>query len=103
MNDNKIIIKIDPIIAPLIPDFLNNRARDVETLKAALQDGDYENIRITGHNLKGCGAGYGFQGITDIGAEIELAAKSKDINQLDQQIEVLSDYLMKIHIEEDQE
>lgn len=93
MSDEKIIIKIDSIIAPLIPDFMKNRENDITTLNTALSDKDFETLRITGHNLKGCGAGYGFQGITDIGAKIETAAVDQDTDDIQTLIGELTHYL----------
>lgn len=98
MTQDKKIIKIDSVISALIPDFLTNRQADIENLSTALANKDYESIRITGHNLKGCGAGYGFQDITDIGANIEKSAVSQDDDDLNKQISDLKDYLESVEI-----
>ena len=86
-------VKINPILKPLIPDFLANRKTDIEELKAALQQNNFEAIRITGHNLRGCGRGYGFNPITDLGEVIEKAATNQDSSAITSALAELTEYL----------
>jgi hypothetical protein len=66
-------------LASLIPRFLENRHHDVTSLLEAVNWDDFETARILGHSMKkGSGGGYGFDGITAIGSEIERAAKHSD-------------------------
>ncbi|MEO9135433.1 MAG: PAS domain S-box protein, partial [Casimicrobiaceae bacterium] len=67
--------RVNSSIAGLVPRFLRNRRRDVDAIAAALEQADYESVRVLGHNMKGSGAGYGFNRITEIGASLEQAAK----------------------------
>lgn len=92
-KSEKIVVHVDEDIADLIPGFLKNRRRDVETLVEALQQNDYESIRILGHSMKGTGGGYGFGAITDIGRLLEQAAKDRDAIEIRKQIETLANYL----------
>ena len=90
-------VKINPILKPLIPDFLQNRKTDVADIKVALQGNDFEAIRITGHNLRGCGSGYGFHPITDIGEAIEKAATNQDSPAIATALKELSEYLESVN------
>lgn len=94
-----ITVKINPILKPLIPDFLDNRKTDVNEIKAALTNGDYEAIRSTGHNLRGCGTGYGFVPISEHGAVIEQAAIDQDSATIANATDELSEYLNDIQPE----
>lgn len=98
MSDNCIVVTIDPDLEELIPGFLENRHRDVQNLKTASVANDFETLRSTGHSLKGVGGGYGFNRITEIGAEIEASAKMKDIEKINKHISALEEYLNKIEI-----
>ncbi|MDB5393173.1 MAG: multi-sensor hybrid histidine kinase [Rhodospirillales bacterium] len=49
-------------------------------MREALDLADFEAVTILGHNLRGSGGGFGFQGITDIGAGLEDAAGGADID-----------------------
>ena len=86
-------VKINPILQSLIPEFLDNRKTDVVEMNKALEHSDFEAIRVTGHNLRGCGTGYGFVPITDIGTVIEQAATEQDAMAIKKAIMELSDYL----------
>ena len=94
-------IRIDPELASLIPGFLANRRNDVALLSAAVEHGDFETARILGHSMKGSGGGYGFDGITDIGGDIETAAKQGDSAVIRAHVAALSLYLARVEIVSD--
>ena len=48
----------DNDLADLIPGFLENRHKDV-AIQEAIEQGNYETIRVLGHTMKGAGGGYG--------------------------------------------
>lgn len=94
----KIVVEIDPDLEELIPGFLDNRKKDVDALNAAVDSGDFDTLRSVGHSLKGVGGGYGFAMITDIGADIEAAAKVKDMDTIKELISRLDDYLERVEV-----
>ncbi len=97
-RDDKIIVQIDAEFEELIPKFLDNRHKDVALMVAALDHGDYERIRLLGHSMKGTGAGFGFEAIGEIGAQIEQAAKDGDAEQIRRSVNVLSAYLERVEV-----
>lgn len=100
-EDLPISIRVDPEIAALVPGFLANRHKDIVSLLDAVNQGDFETARILGHSMKGSGGGYGFDGITDIGAEIETAAKQNDSVTIRSQVKALSRYLARVRVVSD--
>ncbi|MFO0794005.1 MAG: hypothetical protein U0586_08065 [Candidatus Brocadiaceae bacterium] len=48
--------------------------------------------------MKGCGKGYGFDGISDIGLSLEQAAKEKNAEEIQKQAGKLSQYLKSIEL-----
>jgi HPt (histidine-containing phosphotransfer) domain-containing protein len=97
-EQDKIYVNVDPDIRDLIPGFLENRYNDIQSMRDALAKTDFETIRILGHSMKGAGGGYGFDGITDIGAELERAAKVKDTAEITRGIEELASYLSRVEV-----
>ena len=94
----KIIVHVDMEIEDLIPGFLENRRKDIETLQKALAKGDYETIRELGHTMKGAGGGYGFDAITDIGQSLEQAGKDKNPEAIQSWVKKLSNYLGRVEV-----
>jgi HPt (histidine-containing phosphotransfer) domain-containing protein len=94
----KIVVKVDPEIADLIPGFLNNRKKDIENMESCLKVKNFEQIERLGHSMKGSGTGYGFDGISEIGRSIEIAGKEKDIEKIRKGIVDLKDYLDRVEI-----
>ena len=71
-------IEIKRELEILVPRFLANCQKSISAMRAALPQGDFEQVRTIGHKLKGAGGGYGFPAITDFGARIEEAAEARD-------------------------
>jgi HPt (histidine-containing phosphotransfer) domain-containing protein len=78
MENQKTRVVIDADLKDLIPGFLDNRKADIGKLKDALEKKDFETIQRIAHDLKGIGAGYGFDKISDIGLELENASKAHE-------------------------
>lgn len=70
--------RLDPMVADLVPSFLARRREDVATIRAALEAGDFEPLRLLGHRISGSAAGYGFAQMGLVGRELELAALRRD-------------------------
>src|SRR5205085_1481225 len=50
-----IMVRTDPLLANLVPAFLENRRQDVVAIRAALDDGDFETVGRLGHSMRGSG------------------------------------------------
>lgn len=91
-------VEISRELEDIVPIFLDNRERDVRTLRNALPTRDFKTVQTLGHRMKGDGGGYGFDRITDIGAAIERAAKLEDRSAIEQHIVQLEDFLKRVVI-----
>lgn len=94
----KLIIHADPEIADLIPKFLDNRQKDIHMIESALEKNDFDTIRLLGHSMKGAGGGYGFDGVTEIGKNLEEAAKDEDSNRIRSGVHELAEYLRNVEV-----
>ena len=98
-NSNpKILVKIDPEVKQLIPSFLKNHDTDISEMQKSLTKEDFEHIERIGHGMKGAGAGFGFDYISELGAFIETAAKQRDIVTIQKKITELVNYLQSIEV-----
>lgn len=82
----------------LIPVFLKNRHKDLDTLRAALASADFEQLRQIGHRMKGVGNSYGFSEVSAFGKDIEDAAKASDRDTIGACISAYEDYLANVKI-----
>ena len=82
----------------LIPTYLGNRKKELETLRAALAAADFEQLRQLGHRMRGVGNSYGFERVTTLGKDIEDGARSADRAALEAHIAAYGDYLSKVQI-----
>ena len=91
-------LTLDADLEPLIPGYLQRREEDVALLNNAIASSDYATIKSTGHNLKGSGAGYGFDDITTIGSTLEQAGINQDAAAASAAITQLEQYLQSLEI-----
>jgi hypothetical protein len=82
--------------AKLIPKYLLNCTMNIIVMRDALDRGDFETVRILGHQMRGTGAMYGFQFISDTGGAIEQAAEKSNIDASRDRVGKLSNYLDEI-------
>jgi HPt (histidine-containing phosphotransfer) domain-containing protein len=82
----------------LIPVFLKNRGKEVESLRTAVGAGDYDQLKQLGHRMKGVGNSYGFAPISEFGKTIEDGAKAADTAAIEQCIVAYADYLARVNI-----
>ncbi len=85
-------------VEKLAPWYLDRRRADLVALAAALEACDYPKIRVIGHDMKGSGAGYGFEPISRIGASLEAGAKAQSAGPIRTEIAALGDYLDRVQV-----
>jgi HPt (histidine-containing phosphotransfer) domain-containing protein len=82
----------------LIPVFMSNRKKELDTLRLALASADFDQLRQLGHRMKGVGYSYGFDHVSTLGKYIEESARSGDRAALEARIREYADYLAKVQI-----
>jgi len=95
---NALTVHIDPGLEEIVPGFLENRRRDVQTLEAALHQNDLKTIHVIGHRMKGDGGGYGFDAISMLGAALEQAAARADRVAIQRHTAELLDFLARVTV-----
>ncbi|MFS4458672.1 Hpt domain-containing protein [Bdellovibrio sp. HCB2-146] len=76
MANNK--VEVDADLQDLIPQFLENRKKDLEVLQGLVEKNDLDALAQLAHKIKGAAAGYGFVKLSDYASQMEAASKRKD-------------------------
>ncbi|MBM4126020.1 MAG: Hpt domain-containing protein [Nitrospira sp.] len=95
----RITVHIDRDFETIVPTFLSNRKKDIQTLRQALSSANFSTIEILGHRMKGDGGGYGFDRISEIGNAMEQAAIQHDHTTAEQCVAQLEDFLARLQVE----
>lgn len=90
LEDNLEEIIVSESMAHLFPAYLARVAEMAVEIEKHIREGDLGSVFIIGHNLKGTGGTYGFDALSRLGGQIELAAQAGDTLQ----IKALADYLI---------
>jgi len=98
MSDDAHIVRVSKDIEDLIPVFLANRKKELETLRAALTAGDFDQLRQLGHRMRGVGNSYGFERVSTLGKEIEEGARNGDRAALEAHIAAYGEYLSSVRV-----
>ena len=98
MTEQSHLVTVAKDLEDLIPTFMKNRAKEVETLRAAHAAGDFEQLRQIGHRMKGVGNSYGFEKVSVLGKRIEDGARDNNRAGLESCIAEYADYLARVQI-----
>jgi HPt (histidine-containing phosphotransfer) domain-containing protein len=82
----------------LIPAFIENRRKELEELRGALDAGRYEQLGQLGHRMRGIGASYGFDRVSHLGGQIEQGAAASDREGLAARIAEYAEYLARVKV-----
>lgn len=96
MSNGPITVRIDPMLAELVPKFLARCKQTVEEFRGAAHSGDLAGARRIGHSLFGTASSYGFDEIAAIGREIERAARDGDSEALKALAERLDAHVARV-------
>lgn len=89
---------VDPFARQLINQYLGRRKADIDLLREAVDVGDFERIRVTGHNMSGSGSAYGLDRVSEVGAALEHAAKAGDSAEIANLIDQLEGILSSVRM-----
>ncbi len=95
-HTHKVVVQKE--IADLIPQFLGNRRKEIESLREALAAADFEQLRQLGHRMRGVGNSYGFERVSLLGERIEQSARGNDHAVIESCISEYRDYLDRVQI-----
>ena len=96
MSDGPIFVKIDPLLAELVPKFLGRCRQTVAEFQDAVRSGDFSSARRIGHALYGTASSFGFDEMAGIGKEIEQAARNGDAGTLKDLAERLDAHVARV-------
>ncbi len=96
MNDDApILVRADPDIADLVPQYLNRRRAELGDLQAALQAADTVTLQRRAHRIKGTAAGYGCVELGDLAAELDGAARNGDLRGAERSVAAMEQWLAR--------
>jgi hypothetical protein len=91
-------LQVEPALRELVPGFLANRRKDLETIGLALHSGNLQAIRVVGHNIRCFSRVYGFDDLTVLGEELHQAAADGSTLRIAHAQSQLADYLARIDL-----
>ncbi len=89
-------IHLDEAILALIPEYIEDRKKDVIKIKEALEKQEFNKIEDLGHKMKGSGKCYGFDKISMLGHQIEMSARKKNTPEIERSADRMQDYLSSL-------
>ena len=95
---SKFKVKVAKDLEDLIPVFMSNRRKELDTLRVALAASDFEQLRQLGHRMKGVGNSYGFEHVSVLGKQVEDGARVGDRASLEACIKDYGEYLSNVEV-----
>lgn len=91
-------VKVDPDLEEIMDRYISLRFRELTELEQAIANRDGDTTRMLGHKLKGTGASYGFNELTQLGAAIEISGRENDFIAAVKHAAQVRDYLENVDI-----
>ena len=89
---------VDEDLVDYIDDYVRMVKDDCHKMTDAIKNRNYERIYDLAHNLKGSGAGYGLDFVTDCGADICMNVQKKNLPDIWKKTKSLYDYVKRVRI-----
>jgi len=86
----------DPDFEELLEMFVGTIDERRGTLEKQFQNCEMDGLRVSAHQLKGAGGGYGFDGLSLIAAQLEEACKENDIDRVGETLDSILSYMNRI-------
>ena len=87
------IIYTNESFRDIVPLFLEERLKEIEQIKEALQRADYEEIYALGHKMQGASEAFGFTSVSEIGRKLKQSALKGENKAIQDQMHALNTYL----------
>lgn len=78
--------------------FLQSRKQELDTLKNALEEADYDYLRLAGHTIKGAAANISADKLSQLGRQLETNGANKELPD-SSFIETLQDLMQKLELD----
>lgn len=85
------MISKDPLLAEIMPGYMERRKKDVEDLHTAYKERDFFRIKSICHKVKGNAVTFGFKGLHEICADIDSMLERNETTGIDTKISQLDD------------
>lgn len=96
---SKTTVEIDSDLESLIPQFLENRKKDIETLQQLVDSNNLSEISQLAHKIKGAASSYGFNELSELASQMEVLAKqNSDIAPLKELVKKMRVHFLSIEI-----
>lgn len=96
--DNNSVVVCDADLDDIIPEYLESKREECVQLRELAEQGNFEGIRSIAHGMKGSGGCYGFPVISEIGTEMEIAAKAANQADVLVQVDALQSYMGRVEV-----
>lgn len=95
---SKVKVEIDADLEDLIPQFLDNRKKDIEALQQLVEKNDLPAISQLAHKVKGAAASYGFNELSDLASQMEMQSKNNDNSNLGELVKKMRIHFLSIEV-----
>lgn len=88
----------DPEYRELLEMFTSAIPERRRSLAEAFRAGNFPELQTLAHQLKGAGGGFGYPGLTERAADLEMACKSRQPEQIATTLDLLLVYMQRVAI-----
>ncbi len=88
----------DASFEDIVEEFVGGLGQRLEAINEAMDNGNFEQVRVLAHQLKGSASGYGYPILTQKAAELERLAIAAEVEPINASIKELSSLVARVVI-----
>ena len=97
-NEGEIIVRLDPLIQRIGPEFLQHRRENAGLIWDALENADVEKVANIAHDIEGTAGAFGFSEMAQLGRLLQEAARESSLGKIKSLASDLTDYLDRLRV-----
>lgn len=101
--ESEFVVHVAPELEAILPQFLEDKKRDMETIARGLKSGNLKPAQVVGHQMKGIALNFGFPVLSEIGEAMENAAAAGRTREVKTLLDRMKDYMAKVEVRFDGE
>ncbi|GIL17440.1 MAG: hypothetical protein BroJett040_11910 [Oligoflexia bacterium] len=96
LDTEPIVVEIEEFLKERAPAYISSRKDDLISMRLAFTEKDLEKLRTIAHNVSGTAGVYGFNDLSQICHQIEIAIKKNDSNEIEKNIKIYENYINRV-------
>jgi len=96
--ETKLQALVNSALKDIIPGILEEWRREIDIMRQAVSESDFDAVQKISHKMKGTGGMFGLSGMTEMGGGLETAAINRSKEGMKKHLHMLASYVEEVRM-----